>query len=409
MKTNIEIREDFPIFKNREYAYLDSAATSQRPQCVLDAMANFDLNRNANPNRGAYELAIEATSDYNEAREVVAKFINAKLSEEVLFTKNASEALNLVAFSYGLDNVKAGEEIVISIMEHHSALVPWQRVAKTTGATLKYMYINNDYSLSKEEIDSKITDKTKIVAITGVSNVLGTVNDVKYIVNKAHSVGAKVVCDISQWIPHAKFDVQEYDVDFAAFSGHKMFGPLGIGVLYGKKELLDSMNPFLLGGDMIEYVFEQDTTFAPLPNKFEAGTQNVSGAVGLKKAIEYINEIGYDTLEKIEHELLVYLVGELRKRTFVKVFAPNDVSKMNPVVSFNIEGIHPHDVASMLDMFGVCVRSGNHCAQPLLRSMGIDSTCRASISAYNTKEDIDRLLKAIDYTYNKFSKFIKKD
>ena len=285
MKTNIEIREDFLIFKNREYAYLDSAATSQRPQCVLDAMTNFDLNRNANPNRGAYELAIEATSDYNESREVVAKFINAKLPEEVLFTKNASEALNLVAFSYGLDNVKAGEEIVISIMEHHRALVPWQRVAKTTGATLKYMYINNDYSLSKEEIDSKITDKTKIVAITGVSNVLGTVNDVKYIVNKAHSIGAKVVCDISQWIPHAKFDVQEYDVDFAAFSGHKMFGPLGIGVLYGKKEILDSMNPFLLGGDMIEYVFEQDTTFAPLPNKFEAGTQNVSGAVGLKNTI----------------------------------------------------------------------------------------------------------------------------
>ena len=402
-----EIKKDFPIFENKNIAYLDSGATTQKPRYVLDKINEYYEKSNANPHRGAYSLSVEATELYEGARAKIANFINAKYPEEIIFSKNASESLNLVAYSYGLDNLSEGDEVVLSIMEHHSNLVPWQMVTKKTKSTLKYMYINKDFELSKEEIESKITDKTKIVAITQVSNVLGTINNVKEIIKYAHKKGAKVLVDASQSIPHMKVDVRDLDADFLAFSGHKMLAPLGIGVLYGKREILNKMNPFLMGGDMIEYVYEQNTTFAPLPNKFEAGTQNVEGVVGLSAAIDYIEKIGYEEIDKIEKEVVSYAIDELSKLDFLTIYMTQNRENHSSVISFNINGVHPHDVASILDSENVCVRSGNHCAQPLMRFLGIDSTCRASFYFYNTKEDVDRLVKALNKAYNMFRKYIK--
>lgn len=400
-------KEDFPILKNRDMAYLDSGATTQKPQKVLDAVESFYEHENANPHRGAYSLSIEATEAYESTRGKIAKFINARYPEEIIFSKNATESLNLLAYSYGLDNLKKEDEVVISIMEHHSNLVPWQYVTKKTGSTLKYMYINDNFEISKEEIESKITDKTKIVGITHISNVLGTINPVKEIIKYAHKKGAIVIVDASQSIPHMKIDVQDLDADFLVFSGHKMLAPLGIGVLYGKKELLQKMKPFLMGGDMIEYVYEQKTTFAPLPNKFEAGTQNVEGVIGLGAAIDYINEIGYDKIAEVEKELTEYAREKLSKLDYLDLYLTPNKENHSSVFSFNIKGVHPHDVASILDTENVYVRSGNHCAQPLLRSLGIDSTCRASLYFYNTKEDIDKLVHGLDKAYDMFKKFIK--
>ena len=403
----MDIKEDFPILKNRDIAYLDSGATTQKPKYVINAIDNYYEKNNANPHRGAYELSVQATEEYEGARKKVAKFINAKVPEEIIFTKNASEALNLIAYSYGLDKLKKNEDVVISIMEHHSNLVPWQYVTEKTGSTLKYMYINDEYELSDKEIEEKITDKTKVVGIAHISNVLGTINNVEKIIKYAHSKGAIVIVDCSQSIPHMQIDVQKMDADFIVFSGHKMLAPLGIGVLYGKKELLNQMRPFLMGGDMIEYVYEQKTTFAKLPNKFEAGTQNVEGVVGLGAAIDYIEKIGYNKIQEIETELLEYAREELQKLDFVKLYMTPNKENHSSVISFNVKGVHPHDVASILDANGVCVRSGNHCAQPLMRYLGIDSTCRASFYIYNTKEDVDRLVDALKKTYEMFKKYIK--
>ena len=400
-------KEDFPILKNRDMAYLDSGATTQKPQKVLDAVESFYEHENANPHRGAYSLSIEATEAYESTRGKIAKFINARYPEEIIFSKNATESLNLLAYSYGLDNLEKEDEVVISIMEHHSNLVPWQYVTNKTGSTLKYMYINDNFEISKEEIESKITDKTKIVGITHISNFLGTINPVKEIIKYAHKKGAIVIVDASQSIPHMKIDVQDLDADFLVFSGHKMLAPLGIGVLYGKKELLQKMKPFLMGGDMIEYVYEQKTTFAPLPNKFEAGTQNVEGVIGLGAAIDYINEIGYDKIAEVEKELTEYAREKLSKLDYLDLYLTPNKENHSSVFSFNIKGVHPHDVASILDTENVYVRSGNHCAQPLLRSLGIDSTCRASLYFYNTKEDIDKLVYGLDKAYDMFKKFIK--
>mgnify|MGYP004643560295 FL=1 len=404
----MDFKSDFPIFQNRDITYLDSGATTQKPSYVIEKIDEFYKNMNANPHRGAYGLSIEATTAYEETRKKIADFIGAKSPEEIIFSKNASESLNLIAYSYGLNNLKENDEVVLSIMEHHSNLVPWQYVTKKTNSILKYMYINDEFELSKEEIESKITSNTKIVAITHVSNVLGTINNVKEIIKYAHKKGAIVVVDGSQSIPHMKIDVKDLDADFFVFSGHKMFAPLGIGVLYGKKEILNKMNPFLMGGDMIEYVYEQETTFAPLPNKFEAGTQNVEGVIGLGAAIDYIQKIGYENIEKIESELVAYAREELQKLEFIKLYMPKDPNHHSSVVSFNIENVHPHDVASILDSNNVCVRSGNHCAQPLLRFLGIDSTCRASFSIYNTKQDIDTLVFSLKKAYNIFEKYLKK-
>ena len=401
----MDFKDDFPILKNRDISYLDSGATTQKPQCVIDAVENYYKMYNANPHRGAYSLSIEATEVYENTRAKIAKFINAENPEQIIFSKNATESLNLLAYSYGLDNLQPEDEVVLSIMEHHSNLVPWQYVTKKTGSILKYMYINNEYELTREEIEEKITDKTKIVGITHVSNVLGTINNVKEIINYAHSKGAIVIVDASQSIPHMRIDVQDLDADFLVFSAHKMLAPLGLGVLYGKKSILDAMRPFIMGGDMIEYVYEQDTTFAMLPNKFEAGTQNVEAVVGLGTAIDYIEKIGYDKIQEAEKEVVSYAREELSKLNYVKMYITPNEENHSAVISFNVEGVHPHDVASILDSIGVCVRSGNHCAQPLMRFLNIDSTCRASFYLYNTKEDVDRLVKGLEKTYNMFSKF----
>ena len=402
-----EIKKDFPLLENRDIAYLDSGATTQKPIQVIKAVEEFYQKYNANPHRGAYSLSVEATEQYENTRTKIAKFINAKHREEIIFSKNATESLNLIAYSYGLDNLKKDDEVVISIMEHHSNLVPWQKMTKQTGSKLNYMYINKNYEITDEEIESKITDKTKIVGITHVSNVLGTINNVKKIIKYAHKKGAVVIVDASQSIPHTKIDVQDLDADFLVFSGHKMLAPLGIGVLYGKRELLNKMTPFLMGGDMIEYVYEQDTTFAPLPNKFEAGTQNVEGVIGLGAAIDYIENLGYDKIQEIEHEVLSYARQELSKLDYLTLYTTPNEENHSSVISFNIKEVHPHDVASILDSEGVCVRSGNHCAQPLMRFLGIDSTCRASFYIYNTKDDVDKLVKALDKAYNMFKNYIK--
>lgn len=350
-------KEDFPILNNKDIAYLDSGATTQKPRYVLEKVDEFYKKYNANPHRGAYSLSQEATEVYENVRTKIAEFINSPSREQIIFSKNATESLNLIAYSYGLENVKSGEKIVISIMEHHSNLVPWQKVAKTNSANLNYMYLNGNFEISEEEIENKITDNTKIVGITHVSNVLGTINNVKKIIEVAHKKGAVVVVDASQSIPHMKIDVQDLDCDFLVFSGHKMLAPLGIGVLYGKKELLNKMTPFLMGGDMIEYVYEQDTTFASLPNKFEAGTQNVGGVVGLGAAIEYIEKIGYDNIQKQEKKVVDYAIEELRKLDFLELYLTSNENHHSGVISFNLKGIHPHDVASILDSQGVCVRS----------------------------------------------------
>ena len=401
------IKRDFPLLENENITYLDSGATTQKPIQVINAVEEFYQRYNANPHRGAYSLSVEATEQYENTRTKIAKFINAKHREEIIFSKNATESLNLIAYSYGLDNLKKDDEVVISIMEHHSNLVPWQKMTKQTGSKLNYMYINENYEIPDEEIENKITDKTKIVGITHVSNVLGTINNVKKVIKYAHKKGAIVIVDASQSIPHMKIDVQDLDADFLVFSGHKMLAPLGIGVLYGKRERLNKMTPFLMGGDMIEYVYEQDTTFAPLPNKFEAGTQNVEGVIGLGAAIDYIENLGYDKIQEIEHEILSYARKELSKLDYLTLYTTPNEENHSSVISFNIKGVHPHDVASILDSEGVCVRSGNHCAQPLMRFLGIDSTCRASFYIYNTKEDVDKLVKALDKAYNMFKNYIK--
>ena len=400
------IKKDFPILNKRDIAYLDSGATTQKPIEVIEAIKYYYENNNANPHRGAYSLSQDATEVYESTRTKISKFINAKSREEIIFTKNATESLNLIAYSYGMENVKENDEIILSIMEHHSNLVPWQKVSKVKNAKINYMYINENYEISDEEIESKITNKTKIVGITHVSNVLGTINNLEKIIKLAHKKGAIVIVDASQSIPHMKIDVQKLDADFLVFSGHKMLAPLGIGVLYGKRELLNKMNPFLMGGDMIEYVYEQETTFASLPNKFEAGTQNVEGVIGLGSAIDYIEKIGYNKINEFERNIVLYAINELKKLDFLKLYLTPNLENHSSVISFNIEKIHPHDVASILDSDGVCVRSGNHCAQPLMRYLGIDSTCRASFYFYNTKEDVDKLVYALNKAYNMFKKYI---
>ncbi|MDY2631775.1 MULTISPECIES: cysteine desulfurase [unclassified Clostridium] len=406
---NRDFLKEFPTLnkeKNgKRIAYLDSAATTQKPKVVIDAIKDYYENINANPHRGAYELSVLATEAYDEAREKVRKFINAEHFEEIIFTKNATEAFNLLALSYGMNFINEGDEIVISIAEHHSNLIPWQNVAKAKGAVLKYMYTDENGELTEEEVHSKITDKTKIVSITHVSNALGTINPVKEIAEYAHSKGAVVIVDGAQSVPHMKVDVRDINADFLVIAGHKLLAPMGIGALYGKRELLEKMPPVLLGGDMVEYVYEQETTYNVLPYKFEAGTQNVEAAVGLSKAIDYLNEIGMDNVEKIEKELMSYAIEEISKLEYVNIYGPKDIEKRGGVLSFEIKGVHPHDVASIFDTFGVCIRAGNHCAQPLMRYMGINATSRASIYLYNTKEDIDRLVEAIKKTYDMFSKW----
>ena len=395
-----EFLRDFPLLNHkingRKVAYLDNGATTQKPEQMIQAICGYYGGCNANPHRGAYALSVKATDIYESARKRTAQFIKAKRPAEIIFTKNATEALNLVAYSYGLQNVGAGDEIVISISEHHSNLVPWQFVAKAKGATLKYIYLEEDGNLSQEDIETKITERTKIVAVTQVSNVLGLKNDVKSIVKKAHSVGAVCVVDGSQSVAHMAVDVQDLDCDFFAFSGHKMLSPMGIGVLYGKYEILDAMEPFLRGGDMIEYVQEQESTWAELPSKFEAGTQNVGGAAGLTAAIDYLEGITFDRIEAIEKDLVDYALPQLRELPYIELYGcDSKQDNKTGIIAFNIKDVHPHDVATILDNDGVAVRAGHHCAQPLHRYLQQNASCRASFYLYNTREDIDRWIAAL--------------
>lgn len=393
-------RKDFPLLNQKDRSkpliYLDNAATTQKPEVVLRAVEEYYREYNANPYRGLYDISEKATEKYEEARRVTAEFIHAGDSTEVIFTRNATESLNLVAYSYGRSVINEGDEIVIPISEHHSNLLPWQQLAREKKAVLNYLYLDENGHLKEEELKARITEKTRIVAFAYVSNVLGTIYPVKEIIERAHSVGAVTVVDCAQSIPHYPLDVEALGVDFAVFSGHKMLGPMGIGVLYGKKALLESMPPFLTGGEMIDFVSEQEATFAPLPQKFEAGTPNVGGAIGLMEAITYIKETGYDKIQAIEEELTAYALDRLRELSYVTIYGEKYLKESRSgVISFNVEGVHPHDVSSLLDADGVCIRAGHHCAQPLMRYMGVAATCRASFYFYNTKEDIDAFIESL--------------
>ncbi len=392
MKTLADFRNDFDILKSGDYVYFDNAATSQRPRQVLDAVSDFYKTANANPLRGLYDWSMEATERYESARSAVAGFIGGVSTQEIIFTRNTTESINLVAYSYGMDNVNEGDEIVITVMEHHSNMLPWQMVAKKKGAKLVYLEPEMDGTITREEYESKITERTKIVAVGHVSNVMGVTNPVKEIAAYAHKMGAVVVVDGAQSAPHIAVDVKDIDCDFFAFSGHKMMAPMGIGVLYGKKALLENMEPFLTGGEMIEYVTRQDATYAELPHKFEAGTVNAGDAVGLEAAIRYIQEVGFDTIEAQEKKLTRLLMEGLKKLPYIKVFGSEDPDKHCGIVTFTMEGVHPHDMASVLNDDKVCIRAGHHCAQPLMQFIGAGSTARASVYFYNTEEEVEVFL-----------------
>ena len=400
MRDPQEFRRDFPLLNQtmngRPIVYLDNGATTQKPESMIQAMCGYYGGCNANPHRGAYALSIEATDIYENTRERVRRFINAPKAEEIIFTKNATEALNLVAYSYGRTKLGPGDEILLTIAEHHSNLVPWQETAKATGAKLNYIYLEPDGNLSQKDIETKISPRTKVVAVTHVSNVLGLVNPVRDIADRAHNAGAVVVVDGAQSVAHMAVDVQALGADFFAFSGHKMLSPMGIGVLYGRRELLSAMPPFLTGGDMIEYVSEQETTFAELPAKFEAGTQNVGGAAGLTAAIDYLEKLGFDRIAAIEQELLDYALPQLKALPYVELYGC-DTTRNNKtgIITFNVKDVHPHDVSTILDAEGVAVRGGHHCAQPLMTYLGQNATCRASFYFYNTKDDVDRWIAAL--------------
>lgn len=392
--------DDFPILSQdnngKRLVYLDNGATTQKPKQVLDAVNRYYLTENANPHRGVYDLAMRATDAHENSRATVAKFIGAP-EDSVIFTQNTSEGLNLVAYSYGRAFLKPGDEVLIYVAEHHSNLVPWQWVAKTTGAELKYLYPDANGRLTVEELDAKINDRTKVVAVAHVSNVLGLETPVEEIVKRAHAVGAVVVLDIAQSVAHMPLDVVKLDVDFAALSGHKIYAPMGVGALYGKKQLLEKMPPFLSGGDMIAAVHEYRTTYAEAPRKFEAGTRNVGGEVGLAAAMDYVNSIGWDTIVSQEEALIARALEGMNALPYVKVYGEATAAGRHGVISFNIEDVHPHDVATILDSDGVCIRAGHHCAQPLMEHLGIGSCCRASFALYNTEEDVQALLKGLKH------------
>ncbi len=392
---NIDYKKDFPIFQEVDVAYLDNSATTQRPKCVIDAETEFYFKHNANPLRGLYKLAVEATDAYEDARVAVQKFLNAKYPEEIIFTRNTSESLNLVAYSYGLSQLKAGDEIVTTIMEHHSNMLPWRMVAEQTGAVVKYIDCEMDGSITDAAIEAAITPKTKIVAIAQVGNVLGRENPIEKIIAAAHKVGAVAVIDGAQSAPHMKVDLQAMDADFFALSGHKMYGPFGIGVLYGKKELLEAMPPFMRGGEMISIVSRDGQEWAPLPHKFEAGTVNAGAAAGLHAAIDYINSIGIEKMEERETLLTKYAFEKLAAIPEFHVIGGANYQDHKGIIAFTVEGVHPHDIAAILDSDNVNIRAGNHCAQPLLDYLCTGSTARCSIAFYNTKEDIDRFVQSV--------------
>lgn len=394
----INVRRDFPILtkvhNGHQLVYLDNAATTQKPYQVIHAMVDLLEHHNGNPHRGAHVLSIEAGELYDEAREAVRKFINAKHFEEVIFVRNSTEGLNLIARSYGETHLKKGDKVVIPISEHHSNLVPWQRACQKTGAELVYMYLDETGHFTEEDL-AKIDERTKIVSFAAVSNVLGMVRPVKELVERAHKVGAIAIVDGAQSTPHMKTDVQDLDCDFYVFSGHKMMGSTGTGVVYGKKALLEEMEPFLLGGDMIEYVQEQTTSFNELPYKFEAGSQNVEGAVALHAAVDYLDDIGMDQVEEHEHELTKHCLEGMLKLPHIHILGSTDPSEKTGVISFTIDGVHPHDAATILDSYGIAIRSGHHCAQPLGAHLHVEASNRVSFYIYNTLEEVDYFLSKL--------------
>lgn len=389
------VRQDFVLLQNTDRVYFDNAATSQKPKCVIDAVQEFYEKYNANVLRGLYPLSVEATERYENARKTVQRFIHAACPEEIIFTRNATESMNLVAYSYGMANLKAGDEILVSILEHHSNILPWQMVSRATGAKLVFLECEPDGTIPKEKMDEAFSEHTKLVAVTQVSNVLGCVNDIPELVKRARACGAVILMDAAQSAPHMPIDVQKLDVDFVAFSGHKMLAPMGIGVLYGKQELLEKMPPFLTGGEMIETVSRYDAVYAELPHKFEAGTVNAGGAVGLAAAIDYLESYGMDTLHAVERELTAYLFRGMNAIPHVHVLGSQREDNHTGIVSFTVDQVHPHDISEVLSSDGMDIRAGHHCAQPLHDHLGIHSTARASLMFYNTKEEIDRFLESV--------------
>lgn len=394
-----KIRRDFPTLSqsvnDEPLIYLDNAATTQKPKCVTDAVMHYYEEDNANVHRGVHTLSERATAQYEAARETVRHFINAASTKEVLFTRGTTTSLNWVAQGFGDVVVEEGDEIIISLMDHHANIVPWQQLAHRKNATLKYVRFDDDGMLDMEDFRHQLTDKTKIVSIAHVSNVLGTENPVKEMAQLTHEKGAYFVVDGAQSAPHMRIDVQDMDCDFFAFSGHKMCAPTGIGVLYGKEALLHMMNPVEFGGEMIDFVYENDSTWTELPWKFEAGTPNIAGAIGLAKAIDYLEALGMDEIQDYEQALVSYVLPKLQAIDGLTLYGPKEASRHHAVFSFNLDGIHPHDVATALDMEGVAVRAGHHCAQPLMRALQIPANVRASFYFYNTKEEADALINAI--------------
>ena len=402
-----DIRSQFPILHQEvngsPLVYLDSSATSQKPLQVIETIEKYYREINSNVHRGVHTLGTRATDAYEGAREKVRKFINAKSTQEVIFTRGTTTSINTVASSYAAANLKEGDEIVITYMEHHSNIIPWQQVAKRTGAQLKYIPLQEDGTLSLEDVRATITPNTRIVSVMQVSNVLGVINPVKEIAQIAHENGAIMVVDGAQSAPHMKIDVQDLDCDFLAFSGHKMCGPTGIGVLYGKKHLLENMEPIEFGGEMIDFVHLQESTWKELPWKFEGGTPIIAGAVGLGAAIDFLNEVGLDNIAEHEHKLVAYALEKLSAIEGMTIYGPLDAAKRAGLITFNIKDVHPHDVATVLDSEGIAVRAGHHCAQPLMRWLNASATARASFYLYNTKEDIDKLVEGLVKTKEYFS------
>jgi cysteine desulfurase / selenocysteine lyase len=392
--TSLDVRADFPILRG-DLTYLDSAATSQKPEAVIQAMDSYYRESNANVHRSVYELAERATAAYEGARERIAEFVGWD-SASTIFTKNVTEAINLVAYSWGLATLKPGDEILVTEMEHHSNLVPWQIVAQHRGASLRYLHVQGDGTLSLDELDSELARGTiKLVAVAHISNVLGTLNPVEEITKRAHAAGALVLVDGAQAVPQISVDVAAIGCDFYGWTGHKALGPTGIGVLHARRDLLESMPPFMGGGSMISTVSEQESTWNAVPWKFEGGTPPIAEAAGLHAAIDYLAAIGMDTVRAHERDLTEYALERLPEIEGITLYGPTDLDKRGGAISFALEGMHPHDVAELLGREGVCIRAGHHCAQPLMRHLGVPATARASFHVYNSREDVDRLVEAL--------------
>lgn len=390
-----DYRKDFPLLSGSNIAYLDNAATAQRPLAVLDAVKSFYEKKNANPLRGIYDLSTAATEAYENARITVQKFIHAAEPCKIIFTRNTTESINLAAYSYGLENLTPDDEILVTIAEHHSNLLPWQAAARKTGARLKFLECNSDGSFSQDAVDKAVTKHTRLAAVIHISNVTGRESPIGSIISAVHRNGGIVLIDGAQSVPHISIDVQSLDADFFAFSGHKLMSPMGIGVLYGKKHLLEKMPPFLTGGEMIESVSRESAVYAPLPHKFEAGTVNAGGAVGLAAAISYIESIGFEKIGAIENELTDLALTEMSKIPHLHIIGSEKAAEHNGIISFTVDGVHPHDIAEMLNVKGVAVRAGHHCAQHLLKHLGVMSAARASIAFYNTEDDIMKFTVAL--------------